>query len=148
VTSRVSTFGQSQVLLQQLLRQGRKFADLARKYSLSADARVGGDLGFFPRGVMPPAFDEVAFRLAVGQVSDVVTTEYGFHLFKVLERKPAQQRELAEVRREVENKLLEIKRVEAQRAYLAQLKEQAQIVVNEPVVQSLTGRSPQAQARP
>src|SRR6266550_3793398 len=45
------------------LSAGKKFGDLARKYSLSADAKVGGDLGFFPRGVMPPQFDEVAFKL-------------------------------------------------------------------------------------
>jgi peptidyl-prolyl cis-trans isomerase C/foldase protein PrsA len=129
--------------LQQLLRQGRKFSDLARKYSLSADARVGGDLGFFPRGVMPSAFDEVAFKLAVGQVSDVVTTDYGFHLFKVLERRPAQKRELAEVRGQVEQKLLKVKRVDAQRAFVAQLKQKAQISVNEAVLQSITGRSGQ-----
>lgn len=127
--------------IQQLLRQGRKFPDLARKYSLSADAKVGGDLGFFGRGVMPPAFDEVAFKLAVNQVSDVVTTEYGFHLFKVMERKAAQQREFAEVRREVEAKLLESRRVEAQRAYLARLRQEAQIVVNGPVLNAITGAS-------
>ncbi len=126
--------------LQTLLRQGRKFPDLARKYSLSADAKVGGDLGFFPRGQMPPAFEEVAFKLAVNQVSDVVTTEYGFHLFKVLERRPAKKRELAEVRDAVEERLLKIKRTEAQRAFVASLRQQAQIIINEPVLQSITGR--------
>ncbi|RYZ33580.1 MAG: foldase, partial [Myxococcaceae bacterium] len=73
--------------LQVQLKSGKKFSDLARRYSLSADAKVGGDLGFFPRGQMPPAFDEVVFKLGVGQVSDVVSTEYGYHLFKVLERR-------------------------------------------------------------
>ena len=126
--------------LQQQLRQGKKFAELARKYSLSADAKVGGDLGFFARGVMPPAFDEVAFRLAVGQVSDVVTTDYGYHLFKVLERRPAQKRELGAVRAEVEQKILEAKRAEAQKIYLAKLRQEGQIVVNEPVLQTLIGK--------
>ncbi|MBX5480622.1 MAG: peptidyl-prolyl cis-trans isomerase [Myxococcaceae bacterium] len=129
--------------VQQLLRQGKKFADLARKYSLSADAKVGGDLGFFARGQMPPAFDDVAFRLGVGQVSDVVATEYGFHLFKVLEKKPARQLELTEARREVEAKILELKRAEAQRAYVARLRQEATVTINEPVLQSITGR-PQA----
>jgi peptidyl-prolyl cis-trans isomerase C len=127
--------------LQTLLRQGRKFPDLARKYSLSADARVGGDLGFFPRGVMPPAFDEVAFKLAVNQVSDVVSTEYGFHLFKVLERRPARRREFVEVRAQVEERLLKVRRAEAQRAFVNALREGAIIVVNEPVLQSITGRT-------
>ncbi len=126
--------------LQTLLRQGRKFPDLARRYSLSPDAKVGGDLGFFPRGVMPPAFEEVAFKLAVNQVSDVVTTEYGFHLFKVLERKPARKRELIEVRAQVEEKLVAQKRSEAQRAFLEKLRAEAKIEINEPVLLSVTGR--------
>lgn len=126
--------------LQQLLRQGKKFPDLARKFSLSADAKVGGDLGFFKRGVMPPAFDEVCFKLAVNQVSDVVTTDYGFHLFKVLEKKPAERRELVEARREVERKLLTAKRIEAQRAYTTRLREEATITLNEPVLLTITGR--------
>lgn len=129
--------------IQALLRQGKKFPDLARKYSMSADAKVGGDLGFFPRGQMPPAFDEVVFKLAIGQVSDVVTTEYGFHLFKVLERKPPQKRELADVRSEVEAKLLKLKRADAERTYLAHLKQEATITLNEPVLQAITGHTQQ-----
>jgi peptidyl-prolyl cis-trans isomerase C len=128
--------------LQQQLRQGKKFADLARKYSLSPDAKVGGDLGFFPRGVMPRSFDEVAFRLAVGQVSDVVTSDYGYHLLQVLERRPARKGELDAVRREVEQKLIQRKRADAQKIYLANLRREGQIVVNEPVLQALTGQGP------
>lgn len=124
--------------IQQQLRSGKKFADLARKYSLSADAKVGGDLGFFPRGVMPPKFDEVAFKLATNQISDVVETEYGFHLFKILEKRPAKKRELAEVRRQVEAKLLEEKRAEAQESFLKALREKAQIQINEQVLLAVT----------
>lgn len=127
--------------IQQLLRGGKKFPDLARKYSLSADARVGGDLGFFRRGVMPPAFDEVCFKLAVNQVSDVVTTEYGFHLFKVLERRPPAKRELGEVRRQVEQTILKLKQADAQRNYVAKLHAESQITINEPVLQAITGRN-------
>ncbi|NIQ08622.1 MAG: foldase, partial [Gammaproteobacteria bacterium] len=46
-----------------LLRQGEPFAEVAKEYSLSADAEDGGDLGFFARGEMPPEFDEVVFDL-------------------------------------------------------------------------------------
>lgn len=124
--------------IQQQLRSGKKFADLARRYSLSADAKVGGDLGFFARGVMPPKFDEVAFKLATNQISDVVETEYGFHLFKILEKRPAKKRELVDVRREVEAKLLEEKRVQAQESFLKALREKAQIVVNEQALLAVT----------
>ena len=121
------------------LRAGKKFADLARRYSLSADAKVGGDLGFFERGVMPPQFDEVAFRLGVGQVSEVVSTDYGFHVFKVTERRPGRQKSFAEARREVERRLLADKRRQAQEAYVKDLRAKAQLWVNEPVLQAIRG---------
>lgn len=127
--------------IQGQLREGKKFGDLARKYSLSADAKVGGDLGFFPRGVMPEKFDEVAFSLGAGQTSDVVETEYGFHLFRVMEKKPARRKELSEVRKQIEEKLLEEKRSRAQADYLKALKDRAQIQVNEATLHSVPLKS-------
>lgn len=121
------------------VRSGKKFADLARKYSLSADAKVGGDLGYFSRGVMPPQFDEVAFSLRVGQVSDVIATEYGFHIFKLIAKRPARQRELPEVRHEIESRLLREKRVVAQKAFVRGLREKAQVKVNEAALQAVSG---------
>lgn len=121
------------------VRAGKKFAELARKYSLSPDAKVGGDLGFFARGVMPPQFDEVAFNLRVGQVSDVVATEYGFHLFKVIEKRKGRQRELPEVRHEIESRLLREKRIVAQQAFVRALREKAQVKVNEAALQAVSG---------
>jgi peptidyl-prolyl cis-trans isomerase C len=127
--------------IQAQLKEGKKFADLARKYSLSADAKVGGDLGFFRRGVMPEKFDEVAFSLGVGQTSDVVETEYGFHLFKVVERRPARKKELNEVRKQIETKLLEEKRSRAQADYLKALKDRAQIQVSEATLHAVPLKS-------
>ncbi len=127
--------------VQQQLRSGKKFADLARKYSLSPDAKVGGDLGFFPRGIMPPQFDEVAFKLGNNQVSDVVSTEYGFHLFKVLAHQPARKRQLQEVRSQIEQKLLARKREEAQLEFVNSLKRQAVIRINEATLSAITGEA-------
>ena len=126
--------------VQAQLKSGKKFADLARRYSLSADAKVGGDLGFFPRGQMPPAFDEVVFKLSVGQVSDVVETEYGYHLFRVLERKPGRKLEFSEVREQVEGKLLAQRRAEAQAKYEEELRAKAKVWVNEATLQAIRGR--------
>ncbi|WP_375770134.1 peptidyl-prolyl cis-trans isomerase [Archangium gephyra] len=126
--------------VQAQLKSGKKFADLARKYSLSADAKVGGDLGFFPRGQMPPAFDQVVFYLSPGQVSDVVETEYGYHLFRVLEKKSGRKLEFTEVREQVETKLLAQRRAEAQETYEKELRTKAQVWVNEATLQSIRGR--------
>lgn len=131
--------------VQAQLKAGKKFADLARLYSLSADAKVGGDLGFFPRGQMPPAFDEVVFNLRPGQVSDVVSTEYGYHLFRVLEFKPARKREFAEVRAQVEAREVKRKQEEAHEAFEKALLDKAKLSVNESTLQSIRGR-PTAQA--
>ncbi|SEU27586.1 peptidylprolyl isomerase [Stigmatella erecta] len=131
--------------VQAQLKAGKKFADLARLYSLSADAKVGGDLGFFPRGQMPPAFDEVVFNLRPGQVSDVVSTEYGYHLFRVLEFKPARKRDFAEVRAQVEAREVKRKQEEAHEAFEKALLDKAKLSVNESTLQSIRGR-PTAQA--
>lgn len=126
--------------LQGQLFAGKKFQDLARRYSLSADAKVGGDLGFFARGVMPPPFDEAVFKLGVGQVSEVVSSEYGFHLFKVVEKKPARKKELSEVRSTIEKQLLGQLREEGQREYVKALRAKADVKVNDQVLLTVTGK--------
>lgn len=126
--------------IQQQLWQGKKFGDLARRYSLSPDAKVGGDLGFFARGQMPAAFDEVVFKLSPGGTSDVVSTEYGFHLFRVVDKKPARKQELTEVRAAIEAKLVGQLRVEVQKVYVQALRAKAQVKVNQSVLQQVTGR--------
>jgi hypothetical protein len=78
------------------------FAALARKHSQDAGSKDrGGDLGFFERGRMLPAFEKAAFEQPVGQVGSVVETDYGFHLIKVEEKRAARQRPLEEVRGEI-----------------------------------------------
>ncbi len=127
--------------LQQQLWAGKKFQDLARRYSLSPEAKVGGDLGFFAKGQMPPAFDEV-FRLSVGQVSEVISTDYGFHLFKVLEKRPARKRELNEVRAVLEQRLLSERKAQAQRAYVDGLRAKATVVVNDAALATVVLSAP------
>ena len=65
---------------------GASFAILATQRSQGPSAQQGGDLGYFGRGTMVPAFEAVAFSLAPGEVSDVVETEFGLHLIKVEDR--------------------------------------------------------------
>lgn len=75
------------------LQSGEDFAYLAREYSEDISSReTGGDMGFFPRGVMPPEVEDVAFSLEVGEVSQIVQSQFGFHVLQVLER---EEREIA-----------------------------------------------------
>jgi peptidyl-prolyl cis-trans isomerase C len=113
------------------LRSGTDFSELARRYSLSPDAKVGGDLGFFARDQMPPTFAEACFALAANQVSDVVVSPYGFHLFKVVERRAAVKLDAEQRRRLAERRLRKEKEAAAQESYLGQLRTAAKIVIDE-----------------
>jgi peptidyl-prolyl cis-trans isomerase C/foldase protein PrsA len=141
----VKTMEEAQRILAQL-RAGKRFEELAQKFSLSADAKVGGDLGYFPRGVMPPQFDEVAFRLGVGQLSEVVATDYGFHVFKVLDRRPARKRSFGEVRDKIEAALLSKKRAQAEADFKKSLRDKAQVQVNDTALALAQGARPAARA--
>src|SRR5581483_3004429 len=71
------------------LKAGADFAALAKQVSQDEATRDnGGDLGWFPRDVMPPEFDKVAFSLQPGEISGIVSTQLGLHIIKLLERDP------------------------------------------------------------
>ncbi len=87
----------------QILARQVDFAEAAKKYSqCPLSTSNGGDLGFFPRKwVMDEAFSRAAFALPVGEVSDLVRTEFGLHLIKVVERKPGEKSEYAKIKEDV-----------------------------------------------
>lgn len=132
----VKTEGEARSLLADL-RKGADFGRLAREHSLSPDARLGGDLGWFGRGEMPPPFDDVCFSLPIGRVSDVVGSTFGFHLFKVLERRGARKPEPEELRMEAESRLRREKEAAAQDAFVAELRQAAKIQIDEAAVTRL-----------
>ena len=72
-----------------LLNSGADFAELASRYSEDTGSKdKGGDLGFFERRMMVKEFDEAAFNLNVGEVSDIIKTNFGFHIIKVTDKAP------------------------------------------------------------
>ena len=85
------------------LRQGRPFEEVAKLYSLSPDAQEGGDLGFFARGEMPPEFDAVVFDLPIGRLSELIQSEYGYHIFLVEEKRKAARMTKKDVAPEIRN---------------------------------------------
>jgi peptidyl-prolyl cis-trans isomerase C len=93
-----------------LIESGEDFSNLAKTYSISPDGKNGGDLGYFGRDEMPPDF-EIVFDMKPGTTSDVVESPYGFHIFKVVDRKEAKDMTLDEARPEIE-KLLKDKKME------------------------------------
>lgn len=82
------------------------FAALAKKYSEDeSNASNGGDLDYFGRGRMVPEFENVAFAMKAGEVSDLVKSQFGYHIIKVVDNKPEATRPLAEVKAEIEDQL-------------------------------------------
>ncbi len=91
-----------------ILRQvkaGSDFAALAKRHSEDATAQSGGDLNWFGRGQMVKEFDEAAFSLPVGGISDLVRTTYGFHIIKVTDSRPGRTVPLEEVRTQIGEQL-------------------------------------------
>lgn len=74
--------------IQNRVRAGEDFGELARELSEGPSNEQGGDLGFFQRGQMVASFEETAFSLEPGEVSGIVETSYGYHLIKVTDRRP------------------------------------------------------------
>lgn len=88
------------------IKAGGNFAALARQYSEDEGSKdKGGDLDYFGRGTMDKQFEDAAWPLKVGQVSGIVKTQFGLHIIKLTDRKPATTRTLDQVRPQIEDQL-------------------------------------------
>jgi peptidyl-prolyl cis-trans isomerase C len=108
--------------------QGADFAELAKANSHCRSAEGGGDLNFFSRGDMVPAFEKVAFGLEVGQVSDIVETRFGYHIIKVTGHKDATVILFEQAKDDIINKLTQKRQGEIARQYVESLQAKANIV--------------------
>ncbi len=82
----VKTENDAKVILERL-KKGESFANIAMEKSTCPSAKKGGDLGYFGRGRMVRAFENAAFALEKGQVSQPIKTEFGWHLIRVTDKK-------------------------------------------------------------
>jgi parvulin-like peptidyl-prolyl isomerase len=107
------------------LKDGTPFEAVVDRYSDCPD--IGDDLGYIARGEEAEEFEDVAFNLGVGQVSNIFHTRYGFHIVKVYDRKPGTIPSLKEVRDEIIYKLQELTRQKVIDEFIDQLKSKARI---------------------
>lgn len=111
------------------VRAGGDFANLARKHSEDGSAQAGGDLNFFPKNQMVPAFADAAFALPTGQVSDIVETQFGYHIIKATDRKPGRTVPFDEVKDQIAGYLRQQRQQEKTDALIAQLRAKAKIEI-------------------
>ncbi len=134
----VATRDEAVQLRDKLKKNPQSFAEVAKKSSIGPEGRNGGDLGLIGRGSGFPEVFDVCFTLPLNQISEVTPSPYGFHLFKVVERRPAQRRPLEKAAPDIREKLLREKRAKAQAEYVAALRQHAQITLDEKAIASVT----------
>lgn len=94
-----------------MAKSGSDFAEVAKEYSEGPSRESGGDLGFFEQGQMVPAFDEAVFSMAKGEISDIVKTQFGYHIILLEDIKPASRQSLEDSKQQI---LATLKKKEAE----------------------------------
>ena len=112
------------VQVEKRLKAGESFEQLAQSVSECQDWR----LGWFTRGQMVPAFEEAVFALMPGQISDIILTEYGYHIARLYDRQPERRLPFEEVRAQIAEHLKQERQQERLFELIDQLKEKAEIV--------------------
>lgn len=117
------------------LGSGADFAALAKEKSKCPSKEKGGDLGFFSRGQMVPEFEAAAFSIQVGQLSDVIKTQFGYHIIKVEEKIPERELSFDEIKDRLKQMLLADKQRERLEVLLKELKDKNKVVIYKEVLQ-------------
>ena len=126
---RAALVEQAQAILEKA-RAGEDFAALASEYSDDASRVQGGDVGFFRRGQMVPAFEAAAFALKEpGDISDIVETSYGLHIIRLEERKEARLLPLDEIRDQLREHIITENVAKAEAAEKERLRAEAEIEI-------------------
>jgi len=120
-----------------------KFADIAREKSTDAiSAKKGGDLGTFGTGRMVPEFEKVAFSLKPGEISDVVKTQYGYHIIMVTDRKEGEPKPFDQVKEQIRATLRNKALQDQVQGHFDQLKKDAALTINDDALARVTPPPP------
>ncbi len=111
------------------VKAGGDFAELAKKNSEDGSAKEGGDLNYFGPGQMVPEFEKVAFAMKPGDISDIVESQFGFHIIKVTDKRPARTIPFAEVKGQIADFLKQQRQQEKANALVEQLKAKSKIEI-------------------
>jgi peptidyl-prolyl cis-trans isomerase C len=113
--------------IQKKIMSGEDFAEMAKQHSQGPSNVKGGDLGYFGKGQMVKPFEEAAFMLASGEVSDIVETRFGYHLIKVEDRKAPQKAVYADQKQKIMGKLKNERIQKEVNTFITKLRKEAKI---------------------
>lgn len=119
------------------IKDGKDFAEAAKEYSKCPSKDNGGDLGFFSKGRMVPEFENAVFELEIGDLGDIVQTQFGYHIIKLDEKKAPEKLSLEQVKEKISAYLLEQARNDAFSKVVGQLREKYEIDVNDDLVNEI-----------
>jgi peptidyl-prolyl cis-trans isomerase C len=123
--------------IQDQLSKGANFEDLARSKSTDATASRGGDIGYFRLGQVVPDFEKACANLSVGQTSDVVHTQFGYHIIKLTDKKEGGIQSYEESKEVIDSSLRRKKRTELFNKLVASMKAKYNVEIKEDVLESL-----------
>ncbi|MFA4981171.1 MAG: peptidyl-prolyl cis-trans isomerase [Candidatus Omnitrophota bacterium] len=132
----VTTEKEAREILDELTK-GANFENLAKERSMDATADRGGDVGYFRQGQLVEDFEKACLKLEVGQTSDVVHTQFGYHIIKLTDKKEPEIQSYEETRRFVESELKKKKRSELFDTFVMDLKKKYGVEIKEDVFKSL-----------
>lgn len=113
------------------LKAGEDFDVLAKKESIAPNAKESADVGWFEKGQMVKPFETAAFAMNVGEISQPVQTQYGYHIIKITEKVPARQKDFAQVKATIREELLREAQNKKLDSMVAKLKEKTTIKINQ-----------------
>ena len=127
--------------LRQKIIDGEDFATLAQSYSLSPDRQQGGDLGYFSHGIMPQAFDEACFPLKKNEISPVTKTVYGYHIFQLVDQKPAETVSFEQAKEKITTQLKKIRGNERFQEWYTEFRKTARVEVDSVALNALLNKT-------
>ena len=117
---KTAALAKAKKLLKQI-REGSDFAELAKKNSIGPSAKNGGDLGFQPKGMLAPEYENAAAALELGQVSDIVETPFGYHIIKLTGRQDANTVSFDEAKDDIQLRLMDMQKGQLVQDYIVEL---------------------------
>ena len=121
----------------QLDDNGKDFSDLAREFSLGPEGAEGGDLGYLEEGHMPAELEEI-FKLKMNEISNIIRTPYGSHIFKVVDKNEDRKMSFEESKKIIHEQLIRERQDKAFHEWLSELKEKSNIEIEHEVLAKIS----------